>query len=182
MALGPFSGLPVIGKALGSVASGYSYEMPVFSSIRSGARGFKKMREMLMEVDSVTPDDVLEAVDHIADAVSYSRGKGLGKAYEISKNFSKSLGFDKNDARRLAMTEVDGAVHDLSELHKAIYAEPMPDKADRLAYRQAERERWISLADEYSFVKGETEDSWEKIAEKLKKKNLLPNKVEKLMK
>jgi hypothetical protein len=181
MALGPLSGIPVLGKALGSLASGYKYEVPVFGGFKSAGMAANNAWDMLSDED-ITPDEILEAFDHTADAFSYLYGKGLGKAYIVSQNVAKSLGFDRNDARRMAMNEVDGAVHDLAELHKAIYAEPMPDKEDKAAYRQAERERWISLADEYSFVKGETEDSWEKIAEKLKKKNLLPQKVEKLMK
>ena len=186
MILGSASGIYIFGKQFSSLATGYTYSMPIFAAGEAAARGIHKTYDMMFNDESITPDDFLEAINHWADAASYVRGKGLGKAFEISKNVAKSVGFDRNDAKRLAMNDVDGAVYDLAKIKKHVYeSEEMPDRElDKWAYKQAEHDRWISLSDEYSnyLEENQLEDEvWKQVRERLKEKKLLPVTVERRM-
>ena len=186
MILGSASGIYIFGKQFSSLATGYTYSMPIFAAGEAAARGIHKTYDMMFNDESITPDDFLEAINHWADAASYVRGKGLGKAFEISKNVAKSVGFDRNDAKRLAMNDVDGAVYDLAKIKKYVYeSEEMPDRElDKWAYKQAEHDRWISLSDEYSnyLEENQLEDEvWKQVRERLKEKKLLPVTVERRM-
>ena len=182
MLLGSASGVYIFGKQLSSMATGYTYSLPVFAGLESTGRAIHKTYDMLFEDESITPDDFLEAINHWFDAVAYIRGKGLGKAFEVAKNVSKSVGFDRHDAKRLAMNDVDAAVYDMSKIKRQLYKlHEMPDKEeDSLAWRRAQRERWYSLADEYSLYLQENEldeDVWREVEDVLKEKGILPVQV-----
>ena len=75
------------------------------------------------------------------------------------------------------MNDVDGAVYDLSKIKRNVYAlEEMPDKEeDKFAWKRAQRERWYSLADEYSNYLEENpldEEVWNEVRDILKEKGL----------
>jgi len=182
MLLGSFSGVYIFGKQLSAMATGYSYSMPVMAGLEATGRAIHKTGSMMFDDESVTPDDFVEAINHWADAAAYVRGQGLGKAFEVAKNISKSVGFDRHDAKRLAMNDVDGAVYDLSKIKRNVYAlEEMPDKEeDKFAWKRAQRERWYSLADEYSNYLEENpleEEVWNEVRDILKEKGLMPANV-----
>jgi hypothetical protein len=181
MVLGPFSGAFILGKGMSDMASGYSYNLPVLAAFESAGRGVTKGVDMMTGDDAVTTEDVMELVDYIADSASYFRGKGIGKAYEIAKNVSKSIGFTKEDVRRLTLNEVDGQVFDLSaEMNRTYKEMELPDKkkASKSEYKEAQNARWDKLAEEYQKIKDQYPHAWEAIAEQLKEKHKLPAAVE----
>jgi hypothetical protein len=182
MLLGSFSGVYIFGKQFSTMTTGYTYSLPVFAGLEATGRGIHKTYDMIFKDDDITPDDFLEAINHWFDAVAYIRGQGLGKAFEVAKNVSKSVGFDRHDAKRLAMNDVDAAVYDMSKIKRQLYKlQEMPDKEeDPLAWRRAQRERWYSLADEYSLYLQENEldeDVWREVEDVLKEKGILPVQV-----
>jgi hypothetical protein len=124
---------------------------------------------MLTDDESVTPEEFIEVLDLAADAASYTRGKGLGKAYEITKNVSKSVGFTKDDLKRITMSETGGQVHDLKKIKSKLFKDKLPDKDEFPDEREeAQEARNEKLAEEGQKVKDQYPHIWEDIVEQAK--------------
>ena len=171
MMLGPYSGAFIFGKGLSQLASGYSYKLPVLAGAETAMRAGHKTHRMLTGDEDITPADVIEVVDLVADTASYVHGKGLGKTYQITKNAAKSIGFDKADRERILMGETEGLVHDLGKKwSKAKKDHPEVTKGDK-AHLPA---RYQQIAEDYSEVKAKHPHAWAEVSASLKKKGKLP--------
>jgi hypothetical protein len=181
MVMGPFSGAFVFGKGLSEMATGWAYSVPILSAGTSAKKAIGKAGDIVADAvsdeEEVKPQDVIAMLDFVADTAAYTRGKGLGKAYEVTKNVSKSFGFTKEDVAYIALPERERSLHDLGKIWSKGRKDFAKDKSnpDDDSYLDA---RYEYIGGKYQEWKDAHPSQWEEVEELLDEKGKLPGGVE----